>query len=107
MASVAAASQSDLLHGWKLARRARRSPSKAAQAPQPESIEIQIHDRRRVKRQQLAQQKPADNRDAEWTAKLRTVAGPERERQCAEHRRERRHDDRTKASQTCIEDRVA
>ncbi len=43
-------------------------------APQPQAIQIQIDDRRRVERQHLADGKAADDRDAERLAQLRAFA---------------------------------
>ena len=40
-------------------------------APQPQAIEIQVHDRRRVERQHLADDQAADDGDAERLAQLR------------------------------------
>src|SRR6202035_3892705 len=49
-----------------------RSP--ALLGPQAITVEIKIDDRRRVERQNLADEEPADDRDAERTAQLRAFA---------------------------------
>src|SRR5439155_7679186 len=72
-----------------------------------EAVEIEVDDRRREQRQQLAQNETADDRDAKRMAQFRSGAGPEHQRQGAEHRRHRRHHDRAETQQRCLIDRLA
>ncbi len=74
--------------------------------PPGEPIEGEIDHRRRVQRQELTEDQPADDGDAERTAQLRSGAGAERQRHAAEQRRHRRHDDGTETQQRRLEDRV-
>jgi hypothetical protein len=46
----------------------------SALAPEAEAVEIQIDDRRRVKREHLADDQAADDRDAERPPQFRAVA---------------------------------
>src|SRR3954471_10151625 len=56
--------------------------------PESHAIEIEIHDRRGVQREELTEQESPHDRDAQRPAQFRPVAVAERERQGAEHRRE-------------------
>src|SRR5438477_424760 len=60
-----------------------------AREPQPEAVEIEVDDGRRVERQQLAHEEAADDRDAERPAELRADARAEREREPTQQRRHR------------------
>ena len=59
-----------------------------------QALHREIDDRGRVKREQLAEQQPADDGDAERVAQLRAGSAFERQRNGAEQRRQRRHHDR-------------
>src|SRR5216683_8245857 len=59
-----------------------------------EALHVEIDDRRRVEREQLAQQEATDDRDAERATELGARARPEGQRQRAEERGHRRHEDR-------------
>ena len=72
-----------------------------------ESLEEEIDDRRRIEGQHLAEGETADNRQPQWTAKLRADAGSQHQRQRAEDRRDRRHQDRPEAQETGLIDRFA
>ena len=79
---------------WK---RCRSTPRK--------SIEEEVDDRRRVKRQNLADEQSADDGDAERAAQFGADAGAERQRQAAEQRGHRGHHDRAEAQQARFVDR--
>src|SRR6266699_878570 len=69
----------------------------AAAQPAIDAVEVEIDHRGDVEREQLREAQPADHRDAERLAQLRTLAGPERDRHrdAGRHRQEERlHDDR-------------
>src|SRR6266566_6865418 len=55
--------------------------------PQAEAVEIEVDHRRRIEREQLAQDQPADDGDAERAAQFAAIAETDRERQGAEQRR--------------------
>src|SRR6266516_3611486 len=55
----------------------------AAAQPAIDAVEVEIDHRGDVEREQLGEAQPADHRDAERLAQLRTLAGPERDRQRA------------------------
>ena len=84
-----------------------RSPPKPAAHGAAEPVEAEIDDRRREQGQQLAQDQAADDRHPERMAQLRAGAAAEHQRQCAEHRRDRRHHDRPEAQQRGLVDRLA
>src|SRR6478735_9665191 len=63
---------------------------RAAEA-RPQALHREIDDRGRVEREQLAEQQPADDGDAERVAQLRAGAAFERQRNGAEQGRQRRH----------------
>ena len=69
-----------------------------------EPVERQIDHRRRVERQQLAQQQAADDGNAERKAQLGAGAAFDRQRQRAEQRGQRRHHDRAEAQQAGLHD---
>jgi hypothetical protein len=79
----------------------------SAFAPVLQPIEVQIHDRRRVQREDLTDHQSADDRDAERPPHFRAGAGAKRERQSAEHGRHRRHQNRPEAQEAGFENRVA
>ena len=72
-----------------------------------EPLEEEIDDRGRIERQHLAEHETADDGQAQRTAKLRADAGPEHQRQRAENRRDRRHQDRAQAQEARLKDRFA
>ena len=74
--------------------------------PAVEPVEREIDHRRRVERQQLAQQQAADDGNAERKAQLGAGAAFDRQRQRAEQRGQRRHHDRAEAQQAGLHDRV-
>src|SRR5689334_1855658 len=74
---------------------------------QPETVEIEIDDRGRVKRQQLADDQSADNRNSKRMAQFGAFAEANRQRQRPEHRRHRRHHDRTETFEAGLIDRIA
>src|SRR5262249_40185426 len=47
------------------------------ETPEPQAVEIQVDDRRRVQRQQLAKNQATDNGDAQRPAQLRASTGAE------------------------------
>src|SRR5207248_4896919 len=71
-----------------------------------EAVEIEIDDRRRVERQHLRQQQPADDAVAERLAYLGAGAGPEHQRHAAQQRRHRRHQDGPEAQHAGAVDRL-
>src|SRR6266446_1487789 len=58
-------------------------PHAGAREPQPEAVEIEVDDGRRVESQQLAHEEAADDRDTERPTELRADARTEREREPA------------------------
>src|SRR5438477_12599610 len=78
-----------------------------AAEPGLQALHLQINDRRRVERQQLAQQQAADDGNAERVAQFRAGAGFERQRDRAEQRGERGHHDWPEAQEAGLHDRVA
>ena len=72
-----------------------------------QSVEGQVDHRRRVQRQQLADDQAADDGDTERAPQLRPNAAAERQRQRTQQRRQRGHQDRTEAQQARLIDRVA
>src|SRR5262245_56550631 len=86
----------------------RGAPARApAGEARRQAVEREIDDRRGVEREDLAHDQPAHDRDAERLAKLGAHAVPERERHAAEQRRHRGHDDRPKAQERGLLDRLA
>jgi hypothetical protein len=79
----------------------------ASLPPKAEAIEIEVNNRRRVKGQELANDQPADDRNAEWAAQFGALAEPNRQRHRPEHRRHRCHDDRPEAFEAGLIDRLA
>src|SRR5262245_2972942 len=75
--------------------------------PLRQPVEPQIDHRRGEQGEHLAQQEPADDRDAERMAQLGADAGAEHQRQRAEHRRHGGHQDRPEAQQAGLVDRLA
>ena len=75
--------------------------------PLPEPVEIKKDDRRRIERQRLAEQQAADDGYPQRMTQFRPLAGPERQRQGAEHGGEGRHHDRAEAQQAGLGDRLA
>ena len=69
-------------------------------------VEPQIHNRRGVQRQQLANHQAADDGHAQRTPQLGTSSRAERQRHCAKQRGECRHHDGTEAQQTRLVNRV-
>src|SRR6202011_947767 len=99
---------------WSLARfekalgsKPRVANSPAALRRQPEAVEIEVNDGRRVEGQQLADEQPADDRDPERLAQFGTLAKAERQRHRPEHRRHRRHDDRPETFEAGLINRLA
>src|SRR3954471_16144226 len=78
-----------------------------APAPQPQAVEIEVDDRRRVKGEQLADDQPANDRNTERAAQFGAFAEPDRQRQRPEHRSHRRHHDRPEALEAGLIDRLA
>ena len=62
--------------------------------PRQQASEAEVDDRRRVQRQELAQQQAADDGHAERPAQFRPGAGTERQRQRAQQGGHGRHHDR-------------
>src|SRR6516164_5555286 len=87
-------------------RHPRTLATRTAGEPCVETVEVEEDDRRRVKRQRLADDQPADDRIAERLADLRSRAGAEHQRNAAEKGGHRRHHDRPEAQQTRLADRV-
>ena len=71
-----------------------------------EPIERQVHDGRREQRQHLRQQEPADDGNSQRPAQLTACAMPQRQRQAAEHRRQRGHEDGAEAEYAGLMDRL-
>ena len=78
-----------------------------AAQPAPRRSKAEIDHRRREQRQHLADEQAADDGDAERMAQLGAGAGAEHQRQRAEERRQRRHQDRPEAQQAGLVDRLA
>src|SRR6516164_892984 len=74
--------------------------------PARDPFKIEIDHRRRIERQPLRHQHPADDRDAERLAQFRATATTKRNGHRAEQRGERRHHDRPEAQQTRLMDRL-
>jgi len=66
----------------------RGGPHRRAAEARADAVHGEIDDRRRVERQELAQQQPADDGDAERKAQLRAGAAFDGERERAEQRGE-------------------
>src|SRR5438874_6606233 len=75
--------------------------------PSGHPIEEQVDDRSCVQSEDLADQQSSDDRDAEWTAQLRSRSGTERQRQSTKHRSKGCHQDWAEAKQASLIDRVA
>src|SRR5262245_14902877 len=75
----------------------------APRAP-TQTVEGEVHHRRRVEREHLREQEPADDGDAERLAQLRARPRPERQRHAAQQRGHRRHHDGPEAQQTRLVD---
>src|SRR5262249_40829488 len=72
-----------------------------------QAVEPQIDHGRGEQREDLAHQQSADDRDAKRMAQLRAHSGADHQGQGAEDRRHRGHQDRTKAQQAGLIDRIA
>ena len=83
------------------------APAASARNSAAEPVEIDVDHRRGEQRQQLADQQAADDGDAERMAQLRARAAAEHQRQRAEQRRHRRHQDGAEAQQRRLMDRLA
>ena len=70
-----------------------------------QTVEPEIHNRRGVKRKQLADQQAADDGDAQRVAQLRSRAAAQRQRQAAQQRRHGGHHDGTETQQASLKDR--
>src|SRR5471032_2486696 len=70
---------------------------RAAAETLPQAVHGEEDHRRGKQREQLAEQQPADNRDAQRVAQLRADAGAQRQRHRAEQRGHAGHQDRPKA----------
>src|SRR5215469_10909862 len=79
----------------------------AAVCRQAEAIDIEVDYWCRVKGQHLANDQPADDRNAERPTQFGTLAKADRERQRAEHRRHRRHHDWPEPFEAGLIDRLA
>src|SRR5579859_2692000 len=77
-----------------------REPS---QYPQAQAVQIDVDDGRGVKRERLADDQTANNRDAQGTAEFRARPGAECERQTSQKRRHCGHDDRAEAQHAGLE----
>ncbi len=66
----------------------------------------EVDDRRRVQRQDLAEDQPADHGDAQRPAQFRPDAGAQRQRDAAEQRRHGGHHDRPEPQQAGLVDRL-
>src|SRR5271156_609769 len=75
---------------------ARRTP-KETQAPQAQTIEIQVDDRCREQRQHLADYQAANNRNAERPAQFGSITTAESQRQASQQSRHRGHHNRPEA----------
>ena len=71
-----------------------------------EAVEIEVDHRRRIERQDLADEQAADDRDAERLAQLRAVAEADRQRQGAQDRRHGGHQDGPEAQDGGLVDRL-
>ena len=80
--------------------------ARSAGEPTIETVEIEKDDGRRIERQRLADDQPADDRIAERLTDLRAGAGAEHQWNTAEQRRHCRHHDRPKAQETRFPDRA-
>ena len=80
--------------------------SRRARQPPRQPVEIEVNHRRRVKRQQLAEDQAADDRDAEGPPQFRARARAECERHARQQRRHRSHHDGPEAQKACLVDRV-
>ena len=69
-------------------------------------LDIHVVDRRDVEREQLRNQQPADDGEAERTPRLGARAKAERDRHRADQRRHRGHHDWAEADQARLVDRV-
>src|SRR5579883_2453906 len=74
--------------------------------PQAETVEVEVDHGRRIEREQLAEDQPAYNRDAEGAAQLATVAEADREWKRAEQGRTGGHHDGAESQQTGLVDRL-
>ena len=88
-------------------RRRRRAPAPPAPSARRQPVEGEVDHRRGEQRQHLADDQAADDGDAERMAQLGAGAGAEHQRQRAEERRHRRHQDRPEAQQARLVDRLA
>ena len=71
--------------------------------PDAQPVEVEINDRRRVERQRLAEDQPADDRDAQRPAQFRAVRRAQRQGQAAKQGGHRRHGDRAEAQQARLD----
>src|SRR5579871_4131233 len=85
--------------GWR-----RALPAQLSFEPETKLIQNQVNHGRRVERERLAENQPANNRDTQRPAKLRSRAAAESERQSAEQRGHGRHQDRAETQQASLED---
>src|SRR6266404_4693663 len=80
-----------------------RQFSEAAAEPQPNPIQNQINDRRRVEREYLAKDQTTGHSDTQRATQFRSGSMAKRERKSAEESGHRGHHDGAKAKQTCLE----
>src|SRR2546428_12675289 len=71
-----------------------------------EAIEREINHRRGEKREDLAEDEAADDRDSERAPQFETGSGTERERYTGKERRHRGHHDRPETEQARLIDRI-
>src|SRR2546427_3771223 len=71
-----------------------------------EAIEREINHRRCEKREDLAEDEAADDRDSERAPQFETGSGTERERYTGKERRHRGHHDRPETEQARLIDRI-
>src|SRR5258708_29102615 len=81
--------------------------SDATAEPQPNPIQNQINDRRRVEREYLAKDETTGHSDTQRAPEFRSSSMTKRERKSTEESGHRGHHDGAKAKQTCFEDGVS
>ena len=82
-------------------------PGRLPRQPRSQAVEHQIDHRRGEQRQHLADDQAADDGDAQRPAQFRAGAVAQHQRQRAEQRRHRGHQDRPEAQQAGLMDRLA
>src|SRR5262252_3530421 len=75
--------------------------------PLAQAIKVKVNHRRRVEREQLAEQQPADDGDSERPPQFRSGPGPQGKRQASEQRRHGGHHDGPEPEQAGFINRVS